>query len=240
MKKTSLFLLAGFVLAMTVSCSQAPKADKVTGKAPKKSMASTTAPSTTAATAPITEGEVTLAVNTAKSLIKWIGTKPTGQHNGTIQIKDGTFELSDGNIKSGSFEIDMTSVAAVDMDEENNGKLAGHLKNADFFDVEKYPTAKFELTGIEKYKASEKEEEKPLLAGATHIVEGNLTIKDKTKNISFPAIVSITPASLGAATNFNIDRTDWGLTYGSDKSLGDRFIRPEVNLNFELIAKRKL
>jgi polyisoprenoid-binding protein YceI len=74
--------------------------------------------------------------------------------------------------------------------------------------------------------------------GATHIISGNLKLKDSTKNISFPAKVEITDASVTAVADFNIDRSTWGLSYGADKSLGDKFIRPEVNIKLNITAKK--
>ena len=63
-------------------------------------------------------------------------------------------------------------------------------------------------------------------------------MKGVTKSVTFPAIVKATPEALLAQANFNINRTDWGLVYGNDKSLGDKFIRPEVNIALNIAAKK--
>ena len=230
MKKFSLYYLFAFVLIFSVACNQAPKADKAETSEPKTE---TKAPDpATAAATGIQKADVIVE----KSSITWIGTKPTGQHNGTIGLKGGALAVKDGKIITGSFMMDMNSLAVLDMDEENNGKLAGHLKSADFFDAEKFPTAAFTMTSIKDYETPADTTQKALLEGATHTIEGNLTIKDVTKSVTFPAVVTIGADGVEAKANFNINRTDWDLKYGADKSLGDKFIRPEVNIGINLVT----
>ena len=233
MKNFSRYYAFAFILLLGVACNQAPKADEAKTAPPKPT--TETPKATEAAAQGIQKADVVLE----KSNITWIGTKPTGQHNGTINLKGGALALKDGKIITGSFMIDMTTVKAVDMDEENNGKLSGHLKNADFFDVEKFPTAAFTMTGIKDYEVPADTTKKALLEGATHTIEGNLTIKDVTKSVTFPAVVKVSGGNASAKANFNINRTDWDLKYGSDKSLGDKFIRPEVNIGINLVAAVK-
>jgi len=67
-----------------------------------------------------------------ESVIQWQGYKPTGTHIGTINLEQGEFTVSDRQIDSGSFVITMNSIK----ESEANERLEGHLKSADFFDVE--------------------------------------------------------------------------------------------------------
>jgi polyisoprenoid-binding protein YceI len=76
------------------------------------------------------------------------------------------------------------------------------------------------------------------VAGANYTVSGNLTMKDSTKNITFPAKITVADNSLTALANFNVDRTQWGIRYGNDKSLGDKFISETVNIQLNLKAAR--
>ncbi|MDX1461826.1 MAG: YceI family protein, partial [Marinirhabdus sp.] len=123
-------------------------------------------------------------VNTDNTVINWNGSKPTGTHTGTVQVASGEMAVVEGMIQSGEFTIDMTSIEVTDL-EAGNGKenLESHLmgtvegKEGDFFNVNKYPTATFEITGVEGEANN-----------AT--VKGNLTIKGKTNNIEFPATVT--------------------------------------------------
>ena len=74
----------------------------------------------------------TQKVDVTKSVVNWTGKKVTGQHHGTIGIKEGNLEVNDGNITAGKIVMDMNSIANVDLtDAESNGKLMGHLKSDD-------------------------------------------------------------------------------------------------------------
>lgn len=213
MKRIVLSLVA--ISAIVASCNQAPDAAKAE-----------TAEKQEAATG---EG-VIYAIDVAESSIGWLGTKPVGQHNGDFKLSSGTLSVADGAVTAGGFVIDINSIRDFDLDDaETNGKLIGHLKSADFLDAENHPTAKFELTKVEALQND---------TSGTHRVSGNLTLRDSTKNVTFPAKIAVSDADVTAIANFNIDRTQWGLFYGNDQSLGDKFIRPEVNLTLNIKAKK--
>lgn len=226
MKKQLLIVLAFVMLGFFAACTQAPEADKAKTEEKKE-------PQTAAST------DVAMAVDTQASKITWLGTKPTGQHTGTFNVKAGKLNVKGDQITAGKFIIDIASLNVTDegMDEKTKGDLAGHLLSGDFFDAEKHPTATFVVTGAQPYKAPSDSTKKAMLEGATHTISGNLSLKDSTKNVTFPAVVSMNNGMLKAKANFNIDRTQWGMFYGSDKSLGDKFIRPTVNIGFDIVAK---
>lgn len=169
--------------------------------------------------------------NTTESSIEWTGFKPTGKHNGTIGMDSGVFTVNNGKVESGSFLIDMKSIVNLDipMDDENNAKLVGHLKSPDFFDVEKYPSAAFEVTGFE-----EKE-------GKT-MLSGNLTLKEKKNNVTFPVVVSSEGDSFTITSEvFTIDRSKWDVQYGSKSffdNLGDKFINDDIELKITLKGQK--
>jgi polyisoprenoid-binding protein YceI len=89
------------------------------------------------------------------------------------------------------------------------------------------------ITKVEPFDSSKS---KAVLPNANYLISGNLTLKDSTKNVTFPATVIVEGNNVEAKANFNIDRTQWGMSYGNDKSLQDKFIRPEVNIQFDLKA----
>lgn len=172
-----------------------------------------------------------------KQVVNFIGTKPVGEHHGTFNITEGTIWVdNDVVIKGGKIGLDITSLKILDKDTSGTSKLAAHLASSDFFDAANHPTANFELTAATPYTPDSTQ--KLILEDATHTISGNLTLKGITKHISFPAIVSQTAEALGVKANFNINRTDWGLVYGNDESLGDKFIRPEVNISFNIVAQK--
>ena len=174
---------------------------------------------------------VDYTADTEKSMIEWTGYKPTGSHNGTIAIKDGKLKVNDNTVESGKFAIDMASIEVLDIpkEDEGNAKLAGHLMNADFFDVENHPVANFEVTGIET------------VDGKT-MLSGNLTMKEKTNNISFPVTTEVNGDTLTLTSEtFTIDRSKWNIEYGSKSffdNLGDKFINDDIELKVTLVANK--
>ncbi len=175
-------------------------------------------------------------VDTETSSINWEGNKPTGKHLGTINLASGELAAENRNIQSGNFVIDMKSIKNTDLEGDSKANLEAHLmgtvegKEGDFFNVKQYPTATFELTSVEG-------------EGGKVTVNGNLTIKDKTNPISFPAIVSFPGNTVFLKSQeFTIDRTKWGVNYGSKNifdNLGDKFINDEIKLTIELHGNKQ-
>lgn len=164
----------------------------------------------------------TIKVNAEKSVVTWKGYKVTGEHAGTIAIKNGELSFDNGKLTGGSFDIDMNTIKCTDLQGEWGGKLEGHLKSPDFFGVETYPTTSFVIT---KVGSRGKENE--------YKITGNLTIKDVTKEVRFNATVSKTAAT----ADIQIDRTDFNVQYGSGSffdNLGDKTIYDEFDLTVNL------
>jgi polyisoprenoid-binding protein YceI len=176
----------------------------------------------------------TLTVDVEKSTVEWLGKKVTGQHHGTIKIAKGEVIADNGKVTSGKFEIDMNSITDLDLtDAALNAKLTSHLKSDDFFSAAKYPFSKFEITRVDALNDPNK-------PGMNSTITGNLTIKDITKSISFPAEIKIENGVLNAKADFDIDRTEWNIKYGSGKffeNLGDKMISDNFNLKLSLTAK---
>lgn len=193
MKKTFIYMTAAVAAMAFSSCgSNATKA----GEADSVSTASASAG--------------TYKVDVAGSSIEWKGTKAVGvgEHNGTISIKEGDLSVENGNITAGKFYIDMNSIKNLDLtDTAYANKLIGHFRSDDFFNVEKFPTASFEITKVEAKAEGEN----------THLISGNLTLRDVTKNISIPAKVDINDAGLVATGAVVINRLDWGINYDKEK-----------------------
>ncbi len=151
-------------------------------------------------------------VNKSKSVVKWTANKIGGSHHGEVQIKSAYLDLKDGQLVGGKVVIDMTSITDVDLEDAGyNAKLVGHLKSDDFFGVEKYPTATFELTKAGKF------------SNGKATVSGKITIKGKTETISFDVVKK------GATytAEVKIDRSHFDVRYGSNSffdNLGDKAI----------------
>jgi polyisoprenoid-binding protein YceI len=174
-------------------------------------------------------------VDPAASIINWEGAKIAYSHTGTMPISEGKMMVADGKIVGGMFTINVAGMKNTDIeDPEKAAKLEGHLKSADFFDTEKFPIATFNITSVS-----------PAAEGAdhTHNVSGNLTIKDKSRNIMIPATVEMEGDMVKATTPaFVIDRYQWGVEYGSGNLVDiakDDIINDEVGLTLTLVANKQ-
>ncbi len=185
-------------------------------------------------------GTVDFKADTEKSKIEWLGSKPTGTHWGDVKLSSGAINLKDGNIVGGNIVIDLNSIRALDLaNTDMEAKLVGHLKSADFFLVDSFPTAVFEISEISELKnKSEGNEE----IKTTHEVKGNLTLRGTTKGIAFYAHISISENEVVVKSNqFVINRTLWNVNYGSKSifaELKDNFIHDEMGIKIDFTAKK--
>jgi polyisoprenoid-binding protein YceI len=199
-------------LALVTGCD-----DPAKGKA--KAVTTDAVTQTTQATTPA--GDATYTFDQSNGKVEWTGSKVTGKHDGSFDAFSGTVSLVDGTPERGSVKV------AIDTGSVNvlPAMLQKHLKSADFFDVDKYPTAMFVSTGVSK--GGER--------GATHTVTGNLTLHGVTKGITFPATIQVSGDTVDVNAEFAIDRRDFGLVYPGKK---DDLIRDDVVIRLALHAKR--
>ena len=125
------------------------------------------------------------------------------------------FTVKDISIKS-STSLDLKGT-------DGAGKIVGHLKSADFFDVAEYPMSKFVITKVEE-------------AEGKLAVTGNLNIKDITKSITIPATLTVVEGvSVFKSETFNINRADFNIKYKSKtffKDLKDKFVDDLIEMSF--------
>ena len=192
--------------------------------------ASSAAPAGTPAE--LSQADAVYTADAGASQINWKGSRlyELDSHNGTIGLQSGQLGFKDGAPVAGKFTIDMTSIANSDIeDPEYNAKLVGHLKNDDFFSVDKFPTAVFEVVSVAAG------------AGANeYTVTGNLTVKGITKSVSGPATITSDATGAQAEAKLNIDRTEFDVQYGSEGAFADlakdKVIddKVEISLNVKL------
>lgn len=166
----------------------------------------------------------THTVDVEKSTIAWEGFKPTGAHNGTLKLSEGVVMIDKNGLQKGKFVMDMTSLENLDLPagDDMHGKLVGHLKSGDFFDVENHPTANFSFSEVADGK-----------------MKGNLTIKGITKPVEIPYTLS---ENMLKAEPFKIDRTEYDIKYKSKKffdNLKDKFINDEFEVSFKVALEKK-
>lgn len=181
------------------------------------------------------EMTATYNVDVEQSKINWIGSKPAGKHNGTVSLSEGNLKADDNGLVGGNIVIDMTSIDVLDLEGQDKKDLENHLmgysngKEDHFFNATKYPEAKFEITGMETV------ENQTLLSG-------NLTLKETSKNITFPVSVSMNDNDNSVVLTSEevvLDRTEWGIKFMSKsfiENLGDNFVSDEMKISFDLKA----
>ncbi len=202
----------------TTGCAENP-ADKVpsaTVAAPATPAAAQT-PVAQATTQPTMEGVVFEFGDGTE--VGFEGSKVTGSHKGGFKTVSGTITVPGEDVSKAMVDIkmDMSSTWADDP------KLEGHLKSEDFFDVAKYPTSTFVSSKIEKSETG-------------HNVTGNLTFHGVTKEISFPATITMEGDNVKTQAEFAINRKDFGVVYPGKP---DDLIRDEVVIRFDIAANKK-
>lgn len=186
--------------------------------------------------AEISEAANSYLVDVAASQIQWVGSKPIGKHSGVIGLKNGAIFLNNGKVEGGKFIIDMTSITVTDLEGEDKTKLENHLLGTGdkegqdhFFNTTKFPEGTFEITAVNTIDSKT-------------TIKGNLTIKEKTKEVEFPATLTLDGDNLTLTSeSFKINRTHWNVNYASKtvfEDLSNNFIDDEIELKVVLSAKK--
>ena len=146
--------------------------------------------------------------------------KVKGQFNNYTALVEAT-DLVDLTTASIEFKFDVASIDTRSEDRDN------HLKSADFFDIEKYPSIDFKSTNITN-------------DGEDFKVTGDLTIKDVTKSVTFevefggkgknPWGVEV----YGFEAEAKINREDFGLTWNAALETGGVLVGKDIKIKVEL------
>lgn len=196
-----------FALLLLLGCGN--PADNV----PKAAVSSETNAEESAAS---TSNERVFALSPASGTIDFIGSKVTGSHRGGFTNFTGELRVSEGQLAGAGNKIviDMNSTWS------DNGKLTGHLKSADFFHVQQFPTATFVSTAVEKKTTN-------------FMVTGNLTLHGVTKQIAFPAQIQVSDQAIDLTSQFVLNRFDFEIKYPGK---ANDLIRKEVVMRLKLKA----
>ena len=164
-------------------------------------------------------------VDTMNSRVEWKGYKvlKTDQttHFGTIRFESGDVTIKEGKLQSGKFVADINTLENIDLKDkqEMKTKLENHLKSGDFFEVEKFPTASYEITKVTEANGGD----------YNTLLDGNLTIKGITKPVQFKANVTVADGNVNIATEpTDINREDFGLKF--TLPLENGLLNKEINL----------
>ena len=183
-------------------------------------------------------GTTAYKVDIDRSALGWTGyyVFSFSEHNGTIKLLGGELVADDHQIVSGYFDIDMKSIKDLDMPVDDGAKdLENHLMSDDFFSVNAFPSARFEIITTTKIKD-------PVPGGPNYDVTGDLTIKGVKNSLTFPALINFNDDGIEAKTKFKFDRTKWNVRYNSGKffsDIGDGAISDAIGMEIHLFTSKK-
>ena len=214
--------LAGFaVLPFVGRLATIPAANAETGEIAQNAKA--TRP-TKVSYIPITGGDYRIDV--AHSIIGF-----SVRHNeltlvtGRFKEFKGTIHYDDKDVTRSSVEFN-AKVESIDTGVEARNK---HLRTADFFDVEKYPELTFKSTRVVR-------------RGKGYVLTGALTLKGVTKQVALPftitGAIKDAPGNtrIGIAAQTQIDRRDYGITWGHALAGGGFDVGHDVTIDLHLEA----
>jgi polyisoprenoid-binding protein YceI len=154
------------------------------------------------------------------------GVKFTVQHL-VISEVEGTFKVFDGDVMAPTADFNNAKINfSVDVNSINTDEVKrdAHLKSDDFFNAEKYPSMKFTSTSFKK------------VSGNKYALEGNLTIRDITKKVTFAVVYGGTVKDpwgnikAGFKATGKISRKAYGLKWNTLTEAGGAVVGDDVNM----------
>ena len=137
----------------------------------------------------------------------------------------GALTLDESDLANSRVEASIEAASIETRDPQRDA----HLKSADFFDVEKFPTLSFQSTGV------------TLVRDGELAVEGNLTIHGVTRKERFTVEGPTPPAKdpwgntrIGISATAKINRKDFGLTWNAALETGGILVGDEVTITLEV------
>ena len=177
------------------------------------------------------DGQFTMSKD--QSALEWQGNKVGLVEKGTVPIRSCVLKVEDGVLVSGSLVVEMGGIVSTSQEGLARRELGKHLRSADFFDVGRFPEARFSMTSSK-------------VDGRGNLkIKGKLSIKGVVKETeALMSFLSIDPVVASATMTF--DRADFGVQFGSGSffdNLGDDLISDQVQIRMALVedvVKRKL
>ncbi len=175
-------------------------------------------------------------LDTETSIVRWTGRNLFNHHQGTLKLSSGHIEVENGVLQSARFTLDMNSIACEDLvDTAYNAMLIRHLRDDDFFAVDRFPAAEFICDRAEPLQSCTP-------GTPNYTLHGSMTLRGVTQPLSFPAVIAAADADhLTGQAQFELDRTQFGSHYGSGRLfafLGKHVVNDNVHLHLKVQAKR--
>lgn len=147
---------------------------------------------------------------------------------GNFTAFEGQFSIDAANIAASAAAITIQA-ASIDTD---NADRDGHLKSADFLDVEQFPTLTFTSTSVTQ-------------SGSTYNVTGDLSIHGITKQVTIPfELVGVSQdpwgnTKIGFEAETEISRKDFGLTWNAALETGGVLVSDTIKLSLDVEATKQ-
>jgi polyisoprenoid-binding protein YceI len=143
----------------------------------------------------------------------------------------GSFRNFSGTIVTGENPLESSVTAEIDLNsiDTNNEQRDNHIRSADFFEVEKYPTMTYKSTSISG-------------SGENYVVQGDLTLKGVTKNVPLKVELNgFTPDPYGAqragfSATAEISRKEFGVDIDMPMDGGGVVIGDKISISLEIEA----
>lgn len=171
----------------------------------------------------------------ADSTVEWSGRNANGKHFGTVGLAEGEVAVAGGQV-TGAFTVDMSTIRNQDLEgDPYQPALIEHLMSDDFFFVRMFPEARFEVQSVTPL-------ENATPTSPNYQIAGELEIRGIRRPFSFPATVN--PAGenqIAAEAHFDIDRTRWGVIYGSSRffaCLGMHRVYDWISFEIRIVFER--
>ena len=167
-----------------------------------------------------------VAIDTKESVITWKGSSVGGAHTGYVYISKGELMIENSKLMGGTVEVDMSTIEGDDHRSDNN--LIKHLKDPDFFEVNKFPFSTIAIIKVTSINVEDNE------------ITGNLTIKGITHPVTFPVNIEAQDGIVKASGRLVIDRTKWDVRYKSGKffdNLKDQAISDSIEFLVKIVSK---
>lgn len=142
---------------------------------------------------------------------------------------EGAIQLDEKNIQNSSVSVSI-DVASITTD---NAKRDGHLKSADFFDAEKFPTITFKSTSVKEISKGQLQ------------VTGDFTMHGVTKTITLPITSLGGMASpfkdfrAGFEGSLKINRQDFGVKWNKTLDAGGTMLSDDVDISLAIEAVKQ-
>lgn len=174
------------------------------------------------------------ALDVQQSMVGWTGRNMNTSHFGMVRCHSGRLDSTEAGF-TGSLTVDMAGIENYNLaGDPLQAVLIDHLKSDDFFLVTLFPEA---TLSIERARLRDK----PCRTAVNCDVEGDLTLRGISRKLAFPATVTDSAEAIFLEAHFDIDRTEWGIIYGSARyfeHLGMHQVFEAISISLRLVFAR--